>query len=44
MIRQVSVNRLYDLCNDVKNAFDKVNNTEVKAIIAQNTGIDAKNI
>ena len=44
MIRQVSVNRLYDLCNDVKNAFDKVNNTEVKAIIAQNTVIDAKNI
>lgn len=42
MLKQVSSNRVTDLCNDVKKAFDRVKTPEVMTIITQNTGIDAK--
>lgn len=44
MIKQVSGNRVNDLCNDVERAFNRVENPEVMNIITQNTGIDSKNI
>lgn len=36
MIKQVSDNRVNDLCNDVERAFNRVENPEVMNIITQN--------
>jgi abortive infection bacteriophage resistance protein len=44
LLGRVSSNRVADLKNDLKRAFDRIENEEVLKIIVQNTGIDAKNL
>lgn len=44
LLGQVSRNRVIDLCDDMKKAFDKIEDEAVMNIITQNSGIDVKNL
>lgn len=44
LLAKVSSNRVVEMRDDMKRAFDKVENASVMNIITQNTGIDAKNL
>ncbi len=44
LLGQVSNNRVADLRDDMKRAFDRIENETILNIITQNTGIDAKNL
>ena len=44
LLGKVSTNRVADLRDDMKRAFDNVENENLMKIITQNTGIDAKNL
>ena len=44
LLGQVSNNRVADLKDDIKRAFDRIENEQVMNIITQNSGIDAKKL